>query len=67
VWGGALPCRWPSGQRREAKINRCLHTIWVRFVASGAEQKLGGKAEAMPHELVSRNLIKWSLGTLADA
>jgi hypothetical protein len=30
--------------------------IWVRFVASGAEQKLGGKAEAMPHELVSRNL-----------
>src|SRR5580700_6384128 len=27
---------------------------WVRFVASGAEQKLGGKAEAMPHELVLR-------------
>jgi hypothetical protein len=31
-------------------------------VASGAEQKLGGKAEAMPHELVSRNLSGlWAL------
>jgi len=24
------------------------------FVVSGVEQKLGGKAEAMPHELVSQ-------------
>jgi hypothetical protein len=23
---------------------------WVRFVASGAEQNLGGKAGAMPHK-----------------
>jgi tetratricopeptide (TPR) repeat protein len=27
--------------------------IWARFTASGAEPKLGGKAEAMPHNLVS--------------
>ena len=67
VWGGALPCRWPSGQRREAKTNRRLHTIWVRFVASGAEQTLGGKAEAMPHELVSRNLSGAALVPAASA
>jgi hypothetical protein len=46
---GLSPCRWPSGQRREAKNNGSLQMIWARFVASGAEQKLGGKAEAMPH------------------
>ncbi len=29
---------------------------WARFVASGAEQKLGGKAEAMPHNSRFPNL-----------
>jgi hypothetical protein len=29
-----------------------LTGIWARFLASGAEQKLGGKAEAMPHDPV---------------
>ena len=32
--------------------------IWVRFVASRAEQKLGGKAEAMPHKVLPRR-FKW--------
>jgi hypothetical protein len=31
---------------------RARSYISVRFVASGAEQKLGGKAEAMPHNLL---------------
>jgi hypothetical protein len=26
--------------------------IWGRFAANGAEPKLGGKAEAMPHKVV---------------
>jgi hypothetical protein len=28
--------------------------IWAQFVACGAEQKLGGRAEAPPHKVVER-------------
>jgi hypothetical protein len=31
-----------------------LTGIWARFLANGAERKLGGKAEAMPHNFVSK-------------
>jgi hypothetical protein len=60
AWGGASPCRWPFGRRRQAKANGYLHMIWVRFVASGAGQKLGAKAEATPHNVVPRRCRRMS-------
>lgn len=38
-----------------ARVARCgLTGVWARFVAGGAERELGGRAEAMPHNLVSQ-------------
>ena len=49
----------PAAGLRASVARRRLRAplrIWARFAASGAERKLGGKAEAMPHNLVCQNL-----------
>jgi hypothetical protein len=55
AWGGAFALPLAFRPAFGAEDRRESSWIWVRFVASGAERKLGSKAEAMPHNPVSKS------------